>query len=155
LSGSFYVLEPDSSSSGDFEIWASTAWALNVSVSDFRDEVNGFFRGAVEFLFLEPPGFPAISALQRCSRSCDVKLGVLKFGWLKLLKRELEDFAFDLLEFADFHVDFRDFAEFFFLGDFGCSLDYGFGKCPFMHGKANGDEPVKHFEKRSAVVLGD
>jgi hypothetical protein len=24
-----------------------------------------------------------------------------------------------------------------------------------MHGKANGDEPVKHFEKRSAVVLGD
>ena len=120
---------------GDFEVWASAAWAFYVCVCDFWDEVYGFSGGWVEFLFLEQPCVSAVSAFELGFGFGDVEFCVFEVGWFELLEGELEDWAFDLLEFADFYVYFRDFGEFFFLGDFGCRFDYGFGKCPFVHEK--------------------
>ncbi len=135
--GSFDVLEPDSSSSGDFKVWAVASWALDVGVCGFGDEVYGFLRGWVEVLPAQCPCVAAVSALQRGSGFGDVELGVLEVGWFLLLECEAEDFAFNLLEFTDFYVDFRDFGEFLFLGDFRSCFQNCFGKCPFMHEKGN------------------
>ena len=68
VSVSFDVLEPDSSSLGDFEIWALAAWAFDVGVCGFGDEVYGFLCGAVELLLVEFPGVAAVSAFHRISR---------------------------------------------------------------------------------------
>ncbi len=130
-------MEPDSSSSGDFEVWAFAAWTFDIAVCNLRHEVYGFLCGFVEFLFLECPGVAAVSAFERGFGCRDVELGVLEVAGFKLLECEPEDFAFNLLEFADFDVDFRDFGEFLFLGDFGSRFQDGFGKCPFVHGKGN------------------
>ncbi len=81
VSGSFDVLEPDSSSSGDFEVWAVAAWALDVAVCGFGDEVYGFLCGGVEFLFLECPGVAAVSAFELGFGSGYVKLGIFEFLW--------------------------------------------------------------------------
>jgi hypothetical protein len=102
----------------------------------FGDEVYGFLRGFVEFLLVECPGVAAVSALEFGFGGGYVEFGVSELGRLELLECELEDFAFDLLEFADFYVDFRDFGEFLFLRDFRSGFQDCFGKCPFMHGKA-------------------
>jgi hypothetical protein len=52
------------------------------------NEVYGFSRDFVQFLFLEEPRVSAGSALKRCLGFGYVEFGVLELGWLKLLKRE-------------------------------------------------------------------
>jgi hypothetical protein len=101
----------------DFEVWASAAWAFDVGVCYFWDEVYGFSDGWVELLFLELPGVAAVSAFELGFCFGDFEFCVFKVGWFELLEGELEDFSLDLLEFADFHVDFRDFRKFLFLSD--------------------------------------
>ena len=120
---------------GDFEVWASAVWAFDVGVCYFWDEVDCFSSGWVELLFFELPGVAAVSAFELGFCFGDFELCVFEVGWFELLEGELEDFSFDLLEFADFHVDFCDFHEFLFLSDLGCRFDDGFGKCPFVHEK--------------------
>jgi hypothetical protein len=81
---SFYVFKPDSSSLGDFEVWAAAFWALDVGVCDFWDEVYGFCGFFIEVLFFEEPGVSAGSAFQRCFRSGYVEFCVLEVGWFEL-----------------------------------------------------------------------
>ena len=57
----------------------------------------------------------------------DLHPDVMEYGLNDKLEGDLEDFSFDLLEFADFHVDFCDFHEFLFLSDLGRRFDDGFG----------------------------
>ncbi len=119
---------------GDFEVWALAAWAFDVGVCSFGDEVYGFLCGAVEMLLVEFPGVAAVSAFQRGLGCSDVEFGVFEFVGFELLEREPKDFVFHLLEFADFQVDCCDFAEFLFVGDFRSRFQNCFGKCPFVHG---------------------
>ncbi len=85
-------------------------------------------------MFVGFPGVAAVSAFQRGFGGGDLEFGVFEFVWLELLERKPEDSVFHLLEFADFYVDLSDFAEFFFVGDFGSRFQNCFGKCPFVHG---------------------
>jgi hypothetical protein len=111
----------------DFEVWASAFWTFDVCVCDFWDEVYGFSGGWVELLFFELPGVAAVSAFELGFCFGDFEFCLFEVCWFELLEGESEDFSFDLLEFADFHVDFCDFREFLFLGDVGCSFDDCFG----------------------------
>jgi hypothetical protein len=124
-------------------------------VGDFWDEVYGFRRFFVQFRFLEKPRVAAGSALEGGFRFRYAEPCVLERDGFQLFKCKQENFAFYLLEFADFHVNFRDFCEFFFFGDFGCGFDYGFGKCPFVHEKANTKvKQLNIVRKHRALVLG-
>ena len=118
MSGSFYILQPNASSCDYFEVGAFAARALDISVSHFRYKVYCFFRSFGELLPAKCPGVTAVPAFQLRPSASDSKSSVPKTGWLELLKSKDKNLSFDLLEFADLHVDLRDLLEFLFFGDF-------------------------------------
>jgi len=105
---------------------------------DLRDEVYGFFGGFIKFLIFQLPIVAAISALQNRRCPSEPKSCLPEYDGLQLVQCESENFSFDILQFTDADVDFRDFSKLFLLGYFGRGFQNSFCKCPFMHEKANG-----------------
>jgi hypothetical protein len=124
---SFDAFKPHSASFRDFKVRAAAFGAFDEGVRNFGDEVYGFCRVFVEFLFSKEPSVAADATFEFSFGLSYVEFGVIEVCWFKLGESEAEDVSLYLLHFPDFHVNFRDFFQAFFLDDLCCRGDYCFG----------------------------
>ena len=65
LSGSFYVLKPNPTSTDDFKVRTATFRTLNICVCYLRNKMDGFSSGFIKFFKVKLPSGSANSAFKR------------------------------------------------------------------------------------------